>query len=719
MAVPPQDDMSPNVVSSAHYINRELSWLEYNRRVLWQGLDPRTPLLEALRFLAIFSKNLDEYFMVRVAALKQQIAAQVHPPGADGLSPAEQMRLIGQRLRPMVNQQHQAFFGHLRPQMGRHGVRLLTYGELSAEQRAFMVTYFEDQIFPVLTPLIVDTGHPFPYLSNLSLNLVVLLSDRQSSLPQVARVKIPRVLPRFLPLPEVFRRHPYPSCHWLGIPLEEVITHHLQDLFPGLEVQGHYLFRLTRNADLVVAEEEAGDLMQAIEQELRKRPLGGSAVRLELQRHTPRSVRTLLMEFLNLGEADIYDIDGWLGLGDLTSLASLPVPELKDPPWVPALPPALRALQPGGGVQAEGLPPQGEGFFALVRQQDQLFHHPYHCFVATVQQFIIQAAHDPQVLAIKMTLYRIAGGSPILRALAAAAERGKQVTVVVELKARFDEENNINWARHLEQAGVHVVYGLMGLKTRAKMVMVVRREADAMIRYCHLGTGDYNPKTALHYTDLSLLSARPDLGADMAELFNYLTGYSRQHSYRQLLVAPLTLRQSLERLIQGEIDHAQRGEGGEIIAKLNTLVDPDLIARLYQASQVGVSIDLIVRGICCLRPGMAGISENIRVISIIGRFLEHSRILYFRQGGNETFLLGSADWTPSNLDSRVEVLVPVRDRPSQAELRLVLDLALSDQRQAWDLAADGNYSQRQPQSLTNPCNFQQRLMDRASQPNRR
>jgi polyphosphate kinase len=498
------------------------------------------------------------------------------------------------------------------------------------------------------------------------------------------------------------------------VPLEEVIAHHLQTLFPTLEVQGHYLFRLTRNADLVVAEAEAEDLMLAIEQELRKRPLGGSAVRLELQRHTPRAIRILLRRALDLEPQDIYAIDGWLGLGDLIALTSLAIPSLKDPPWLPTIPPTLEKL-PHLVEEDNNYPSQqAETFFALVRRQDQLFHHPYHSFVATVQRFIIQAAYDPQVLAIKMTLYRIAGGSPILKALVGAAARGKQVTVLVELKARFGEENNINWARHLEQAGVHVVYGLIGLKTHAKMVMVVRREGDTITRYCHLGTGDYNAETASVYTDLSLLSAQPELGSDLTELFNYLTGYSRQRSYRQLLVAPLTLRQSLENLIQGEIERVQRGEKGQIIAKMNTLVDPDLIARLYQASAAGVSIDLIVRGTCCLRPGLANISENIRVISIVGRFLEHSRILYFRRGGDEIFWLGSGDWTASNLDRRVEVLVPVRDRNLQAELRLILDLALADHRHAWDLAADGSYHQRQPAPQTSPCDSQLSLINRAS-----
>jgi polyphosphate kinase len=706
----------PDFRDPNYYISREVSWLEFNRRVLHEALDERTPLLEALKFLSIFSANLDEYFMVRVAAIKQQIEAQVNPRSPDGLTPAEQLQAISTTLRPMVIQQHHTFAHRLRSQMAQKGIRLLNYSNLTQAQRHYLQHYFDEQIFPVLTPLAVDPGHPFPYISNLSLNLAVVVEDPQTQITHFARVKVPRVLPRFITLPESLwstrRRQP---CCWLGIPLEQVIAHHLGALFPGMVVHDHYLFRVTRNADLAVEEDEADDLMLAIEKELRKRRLGGSAVRMEIQQTTPPPVRTMLMEELGLAEVDVYDIEGLLGLGDLMTFMGLPIPELKAPAWVPTVPPAIDNLSRPHIDEADADLEDAEDLFALLRRQDQLFHHPYHSFSATVQRFITQAAHDPQVLAIKMTLYRTSGDSPIVSSLISAAENGKQVAVLVELKARFDEENNINWARKLEQSGVHVVYGLMGLKTHTKIVLVVRREGDHMRRYFHLGTGNYNPKTARVYTDLGLLSACPDLGADISELFNYLTGYSRQQQYRQLLVAPLTLRPRLIELIDQEMNQVSQGREGRIIAKMNSLVDPEMIALLYQASQAGVSIDLIVRGICCLRPGLKGVSENIRVISIIGQFLEHSRIFYFYNGGDEIFLLGSADWMPRNLDRRVEAVVPIADLAIREELKLILDLSLTDNRQAWDMKADGTYTQRRPPEGEESRSSQALLMERATQ----
>lgn len=715
-----QDQPSPSpplTVEPQHYISRELSWLEFNRRVLQEALDERTPLLEALKFMAIFSVNLDEYFMVRVAALKQQIEAGVTQTSPDGLTPAAHLKVISERLRPMVTQQHQAFEQTLRQQMASHGIELLNYDGLNKAQRTYLTDYFEEQIFPVLTPLAVDPGHPFPYISNLSLNLAVVIDDPQTQETHFARVKVPKVLPRFVPLPPSLWPTPEEDTsvpyRWLGVPLEQVIAHNLSALFPGMAVQAHYVFRLTRNADLAVEEDEADDLMLAIEQELRKRRLGGSAVRLELQQATPAPVRTMLMQEMGLANADVYDIGGLMGLGDLMTFMGLPLPALKTPTWTPTTPPAFEALTPPGVDEADMDLESADDLFALLRQHDQLLHHPYHSFAATVQRFITQAAHDPQVLAIKMTLYRTSGDSPIVSSLISAAENGKQVSVLVELKARFDEENNINWARKLEKSGVHVVYGLMGLKTHTKIALVVRREEDHIRRYFHIGTGNYNPKTARLYTDLGLLSAHPDIGADLSDLFNYLTGYSRQYHYRKLLVAPLTLRQQLEDLIDQEINHHQKGESGRIIAKMNALVDPGLIAQLYRASQAGVSIDLIVRGVCCLRPGLPGISDNIRVISIIGQFLEHSRIFYFHHGGEEVYLLGSADWMPRNLDRRVEVVVPIEAPATQTELKTILELSLGDNRQAWDMQADGTYVQRRPQPKTPERSSQAQLMERA------
>jgi polyphosphate kinase len=709
-------ETSPDLSAPQYYLSRELSWLEFNRRVLHEALDDRTPLLEALKFLAIFSANLDEYFMVRVAALKQQIEAQVTRLSPDGRTPEEHLSAISATLRPLVEQQHQVFAGDLRRQMARRGICLLDYDSLTSAQQTHCRDYFEEQIFPVLTPLAVDPGHPFPYISNLSLNLAVVVQDPHTDQTHFARVKVPRVLPRFIPLPMATEDAlGEPPCRWLGVPLEQVIAANLSALFPGMVVQEHYSFRITRNVDLAVEEDEADDLMLAIEQELRKRRRGGSAVRMEIQRDTPAPVRAMLMEELGLAETDIYDIDGLLGLSDLMTFMALPLPDLKVPSWTPTVPPALDSLSPPGIDADDPDLETADDLFSLLRRQEQLLHHPYHSFTATVQRFITQAAHDPQVLAIKMTLYRTSGDSPIVNALISAAENGKQVTVLVEIKARFDEENNINWARKLEQSGVHVVYGLVGLKTHTKVVLVVRREGDRIRRYYHIGTGNYNPKTARVYTDLGLLSAREDVGADISDLFNYLTGYSRQQVYRQILVAPLTLRQRLTTLIDKEIAFQKKGKGGRIVAKLNSLVDPDLIAALYRASQAGVEIDLIVRGICCLRPGLPGISDTIRVISIVSRFLEHSRILFFQNGGREIFLLGSADWMPRNLDRRVEVMVPIVDGHSRSELKTILDLCLQDNRQAWDMTADGSYHQRRPEPGEPVSSVQELLMERAMQ----
>lgn len=711
----PSGKVDLNLNDPQYYISRELSWLEFNRRVLHEALDQRTPLLEALKFLAIFSTNLDEYFMVRVAALKQQIEVQVTRRSPDGLAPEQHLSAISMTLRPTVEEQHRLFSTDLRQQMADRGIWLFDYDDLTAVQQSYCRDYFEEQIFPVLTPLAVDPGHPFPYISNLSLNLAVVVQDPRTQQTHFARVKVPRVLPRFIPLPDSMAEDLGDrSYRWLGVPLEQVIAANLSTLFPGMVVQAHYGFRVTRNADLAVEEDEADDLMLAIEQELRKRRRGGSAVRMEIQRATPEPVRAMLMEELALAETDVYDIDGLLGLGDLMTFMALPLPDLKAPIWKATVPPAIDRLSPPGVEADDTALETAEDLFSLLRRQDQLVHHPYHSFSATVQRFITQAAHDPQVLAIKMALYRTSGDSPIVSSLISAAENGKQVTVLVEIKARFDEENNINWARKLEQSGVHVVYGLVGLKTHCKVTLVVRREGPQIRRYCHVGTGNYNPKTARFYTDLGLLTARDDIGADISDLFNYLTGYSRQQVYRQLLVAPLTLRQRLVASIEQEIAFQKKGQGGHIIAKMNSLVDPDLIALLYRASQAGVVIDLIVRGICCLRPGVTGVSDNIRVISIVGRFLEHSRIIYFKDGGQETFLLGSADWMPRNLDRRVEVMVPISDSTLKQELKAMLTLCLEDNRQAWDMAADGSYHQRRPESEAATRSAQDLLMAQAS-----
>lgn len=689
-----------------YYFNRELSWLEFNNRVLQEATNPQTPLLERLKFMSIFGSNLDEFFMVRVAGLKQQVNAQVSKLTPDGRTPSEQLEAISQKLRPTVMAQHQHFEKVLRPQLAREGIYLLDYMDLNPEQRTYLQNYFEEQIFPVLTPLAVDPSHPFPHISNLSLSLAVVVKEPETGAELFARVKVPNVLPRFIPLPEELRqRQNGEPCIWTGVPLEQVVAHNLEFLFPGMNIQEYYPFRVTRNADLAVEEDEADDLLSAIEQELRKQRLGGSVVRLEIQVTTPDSVRAMLMDELELEDIDVYEVEGLLGLSNLMSFMELPRPDLKDPPWTPILPPRLRTACGEEEV---------DDFFCAIRKGDLLLHHPYYSFSGTVVRFITEAANDPHVLAIKMTLYRTSGDSPIVKALINAAENGKQVAVLVELKARFDEKNNIIWARQLEQAGVHVVYGLVGLKTHTKVVLVVRREENRMRRYVHIGTGNYNPKTARLYTDLGLLSCREDLGADLTDLFNYLTGYSRQRAYRKLLVAPVNLRERMSTLIRREIEHCCNGGSGRIVAKMNSLVDPKLITTLYEASQAGVQIDLIVRGICCLRPGLEGISDNIRVISIVGRFLEHSRIYYFHNGGNEEVYIGSADWMTRNLDRRVEVIVPVEDPEIIKDLQEILGVMLADNYQAWDLQPDGRYVQRHPAEGTQEQCAQNILMGMAS-----
>ncbi|MEO0394654.1 MAG: polyphosphate kinase 1 [Cyanobacteria bacterium P01_A01_bin.137] len=673
-----------DLTSPEYYISRELSWLSFNERVLHEALDPRTPLLERLKFLAIFSNNLDEFFMVRVAGIKRQIEAQVNRRTPDGRTPDEHLQAIGDKLRPVVAKQQDCFL-EVNAQLHEHGIHLLDYDELNSKQVTYLQSHFENQIFPVLTPLAVDPGHPFPYISNLSLNLAVVVREADSEETHFARIKVPKVLPRFIQLPKELQP---PGTLWVAVPLEQVIGKNLTFLFPGMVIEEYYTFRITRNADLFLEEDDADDLMLALEQELRKRRLGGSLVRIELQSDTSAEVRATLLTEMALHEDDIYDFKGLIGLSDLMALIGLPLPEHKDPDWTAVVP------SPWHRINLDDVDGEGDDVFSIIRRRDRLVHHPYVSFAATVQQFITQAAADPDVLTIKMTLYRTSGDSPIINALVSAAENGKQVVALVEIKARFDEENNINWARTLEKAGVHVVYGLLGLKTHTKVALVVRKEHDGIRRYVHIGTGNYNPKTARIYTDLGLLSCSEELGADLTDLFNFLTGYSRQKAYRQLLIAPITLRERMLALINQETTH---GTEGRIIAKMNALVDPGIIQALYQASQAGVSIDLIVRGICCLTPGVKGVSENIRVISVIGRFLEHSRIFYFHNKGNEQFYIGSADWMPRNLDRRVEAITPILAPHLQRKLTNLLDICLSDNRQAWEMQPDGTYRQRQPQ----------------------
>lgn len=746
-----------NLSDPQYYFNRAISWLEFNQRVLHEAFDPRTPLLERLKFMAIFSSNLDEYCMVRVAGLKQQVEAQVNQAGADGLTSQAQLDAISQQLHPVVVEQHRYFEQELRPQLVAEGIHILNLTDLNPEQFTYLYQYFEEQIFPVLTPLAVDPAHPFPYISSLCLNLAVLLKDAATGEEHFARVKVPSVLPRFVELPPELwseagdtgtRGHgdtgnqdssphfpipvsPHPerslsSRHcWSGVPLEEIIAHNLEYLFPGMTIQGCHVFRITRGADLELAKDEADDLLLAIEQDLRKRRFG-AVVRMEIQASAPSAVQQKLMQELGLKENDVYAVDGLLGLNDLMVLRDLPLPQLKEPDWTPVVPPRIQKLEqqefyaPGLDGRAKAAlessaGDQGDDIFSVIRKGDLLVHHPYNSFTATVQRFIAEAAYDPDVLAVKMTLYRTSGDSPIINALIAAAENGKQVAVLVELKARFDEENNILWARKLEKVGVHVVYGLAGLKTHTKTALVVRREQDRIRRYVHIGTGNYNPKTARIYTDLGLLTCNKELGADLTDLFNYLTGYSRQRTYRKLLVAPVNLRDRLLALVHREIEHQKQGSQSRIIVKMNTITDPDSIRALYQASQAGVQVDLIIRGMCCLRPGVKHVSDNIRVISIIGNFLEHSRIFYFHNQGQPDLFIGSADWRSRNFDRRVEAIVPIEDVTIAQQLKDILDVMLADNRQAWELQPDGSYRQLHPGPGQPERGTQKVLMDLALQ----
>ena len=669
-----QDEKS--VDRAMYFFNRELSWIAFNKRVLSEGIDSRTSLLERAKFFAIFSTNLDEFFMVRVARVKKKFAEQMDIISDDGLSPEKQLQVIREALVPLVTMQHEFFENTLRPELHKHGVKILDYKDIDKKHQRYLKTYFQDKLFPVLTPLAVDPAHPFPYISNLSLNLVVIVRDRDTKERNFARVKVPNVLPRFVKIPET-------DDHTF-VPLEQVIAHNLDALFPGMEIVSYYPFRITRDAELDIEEEEADDLISALQEELRKQKFG-SVVRMEIASDIPSEIRKELIDQLGITEADVYDIPGLIGLGSLMAIAFLPMPEHQDKPWRSVTHPRLK--------QGDE---DGKNIFDIISEGDFLVHHPYQSFTTTVQRFIEEAANDDNVLAIKQTLYRTSGDSPIVHALIRAAENGKQVAVLVELKARFDEANNILWAKKLENAGVHVVYGLKNLKTHTKTALVVRQECDRLVRYVHIGTGNYNPKTARFYSDLGIFSCNDNLGADLTDLFNYLTGYSRQRDYRKLLVAPVNMREKFLKLIHREIEHQKQGYPSYIIAKMNSLVDPEIISALYEASQVGVNIDLIIRGICCVRPKVKGLSDRIRVISVIGRFLEHSRIFYFSNGGEEQVYIGSADWMPRNLDARVEVITPIEEGSLVKELKQILEIILADNRQAWDLKADGTYIQRSP-----------------------
>ena len=680
--------------SPDRFLNRELSWLEFNSRVLSLAEHRDLPVLERAKFLAIFSTNLDEFYQVRVAGLSDQVAAGIVGLTPDGLTAKEQLVVIHQKVEELTARAAAVFHDQVVPDLADAGIHFSRWVELDESDRAYLIDVFETQIHPVLTPLAVDPSHPFPYISNLSLNLAVVVRDENGN-RHVARVKVPSLLSRFVVMPDGER----------FLPLEQVIAAHLDRLFPGMEVAEHYVFRLIRNSDISLEEDEADDLLEAVEVEVRRRRFG-KAVRLEVERGMSTPIRQLLERELDVAGTEVVELMGPIDLGGLWAVYGLDRPQLKDPPWNPVTPGSDRQLDDPGEL------------FGLIRDGDQLVHHPYDSFATTVEELIRQASMDPEVLALKMTLYRTSGDSPIVQSLIRAADGGKQVAVLVELKARFDEEANIEWARRLEEAGVHVVYGITGLKTHTKTALIVRREGDRIMRYCHVGTGNYNPRTARIYEDLGLLSCSEDLGADLTHLFNSLTGYGTDIGYERLLVAPTGVRPTLRSLIEQE---AAYGSEGLIVCKMNSLVDPQMIDAFYAASQAGVNIVLIVRGICCLRPGVPGLSENIRVRSIVGRYLEHSRIYHFAHGwGVEepAWYIGSADLMPRNLDRRVEALVSILDHEAQRRLSEVLEVNLSDNVLAWELDADDKWRKLEVDGAE-PVNTHERLQELALERARR
>ena len=668
------------------YLNRELSWLQFNHRVLEEALDERHPLLERVKFLSIFANNLDEFFMIRVSGLRRQLAAGVLEPPPDGMTSSEQLAAIRRELLPELARQSECWHTDLVPKLEDEGIRVLSYDELKRRQRKVLRQYFEREIFPTLTPLAFDPGHPFPHISNLSINLAVVVSDPTYG-ERFARLKVPGVFPRLLHIPSEETAESYEG---LGrteahsnqfVWMEEVVAANLELLFPGMEVVAAYPFRVTRDADPEIEEDEAADLLTAIQESVRMRHFG-SAVRLEVDDTMPGRVRETLIANLGLAPYQVYTVDDPIGMADVMELVRIGRPDLRDRPFQMAVPPPLATE---------------ESAFSVIRRRNILLYHPYDSFVPVVD-FVRAAARDPDVLAIKQTLYRVGPNSPIVAALMKARENGKQVSVLVELKARFDEESNIVWARALERAGVHVVYGLLGLKTHAKICLVVRRERDGIVRYLHMSSGNYNGVTAQVYADIGYFTSDPELGADASDLFNALTGYSSKEEYRKLLVAPGKMRQQILDRIDREIERHKRHEDGYLAFKMNSLVDKACIRALYRASQAGVRVDLQVRGICCLRPGVPSVSENITVTSVVGRFLEHARIFYFHNGGDEEILLGSADLMPRNLDRRVECLFPVDDpQLREALYRHILSVHLKDNLRARRLLPDGSYERIEPQ----------------------
>ncbi len=684
---PLEQPVDPGVL----FLNRELSWLEFNARVLYEAEDPTTPLLERLKFIAIFENNLDEFFMKRVGGLEQQLASNVRELPPDNRTPRQQLAEIDRAVRPMIQRERRVLNDEVLPALREHGLEILAWEDLKASERRHLCEEFDKKLFPILTPLAVDPAHPFPFISNLSLSLAVSVRSPGDGEFRFARLKVPGSLNRWLQVPGTLR----------FVPLEEVIGHNLERLFPGMEIVESFPFRVTRNSDVQRNEEAADDLLEAIQEELRERRFA-TVVRLEVAAGMAQWMRDLLSAELEVRPEQLFEVAGPLCLRDLMQLASVPLPSLKYKPWTPIVPPRFH---PDREEETD--------VFSVIAAGDLLVHHPYDSFAGSVQRLLEAGADDPGVLAMKQTLYRTSADSTIMRALIRAAETRKQVAVTVEIKARFDEAANIEWAERLEKVGAHVAYGVVGLKTHAKIALVVRQEKDGLRCYTHIATGNYNADTAKLYTDLGLFTCQPDLGEDVAQLFNLLTGYVHQPKFRKLLVAPFNMRSRFLELIRREVEHQKAGRGGHIIAKMNALEDTQIIEALYAASAAGVEIDLIVRGICRLRPGLPGKSETVRVISIIGRFLEHARIFYFGNDGKPEYFFGSADWMSRNLDYRVEAITPVEEVRLQEELRAILDLQLGDNVKAWDMRADGSYLQRTPADGEEPRNSQELLMQRS------
>ncbi|WP_394297351.1 RNA degradosome polyphosphate kinase [Streptomyces albus] len=685
-----EDDEAAAELPQGRFLDRERSWLAFNERVLELAEDPATPLLERANFLAIFASNLDEFFMVRVAGLKRRIATGVATRSASGLQPREVLDLIWTRSRELMARHAACFQQDVLPALADEGIHLIRWRELTEAEQARLLTLFRQRIFPVLTPLAVDPAHPFPYISGLSLNLAVVVRNPVSGHEHFARVKVPPLLSRF--------QEVSPQRY---VPLEDVIAAHLEELFPGMEVLSHHMFRVTRNEDLEVEEDDAENLLKALEKELMRRRFG-PPVRLEVEESMAPDVLDRLIRELKISEAEVHPLPGPLDLTGLFGIAALDKPELKYPKFVAGTHRDLAEVESASAPD----------IFGALRERDVLLHHPYDSFSTSVQAFLEQAAEDPDVLAIKQTLYRTSGDSPIVNALADAAEAGKQVLVLVEIKARFDEQANIKWARKLEEAGCHVVYGLVGLKTHCKLSLVVRQEGDGLRRYSHVGTGNYHPKTARLYEDLGLLTADPDVGADLSDLFNRLSGYSRRSTYRRLLVAPTSLRDGLVQRVNREIAHHRAGRPACVRLKVNSIVDEVLIDSLYRAARAGVPVDVWVRGICAVRPGVAGLSENIRVRSVLGRFLEHSRVFVFGNGGDPEVWIGSADMMHRNLDRRIEALVRVTDPGHRESLSRLLETGVSDDTASWHLGPDGNWTRHAVDSEGQPLrNVQEMLID--------